>query len=390
VIPACPELRPLHEARSTFAALFARFAQESGPAVTGPELSSAHLLFNAAFDPFLRQAARAFCTAATHHGSSLTHLAGRVVREWQAFVAAVNRLREMPTLPHVPRFQSDFDELSRSVCAIASLHPIRSYYRDALFLASNSLKHEIVSLYRQIYAALTAESSDRFDDELFRDLKRRIQLLSREIQEDYIPLFPYAMTTTPEMKRRKNQVKAICGDAMALLESAFFFRVRTKRLLNQMAILHYRMLQVLDQLAIPYQVDVAPIETPEMVGEGDEKLVPRVETPEERVESFVSGLTQLLNVDMSGVTTPIEKLDVVERTLKKVLAPVSRSHSVIQPHRDERPRKSSIGGRPPSLWEGRERAATRIEAHSSSMAHRGLPLKTSAPVPPPTPRPALS
>jgi hypothetical protein len=157
------------------------------------------------------------------------------------------------------------------------------------------------------------------------------------------------MTTTPEMNRRRMQMRASCGHVMALLDAAFGYRSNVKRLLNQMALLHREILGVLDRMEIQCQIWVAPIESPE-VEPADP--APAMETPEERIASFASGVGRMLNIDTSRVSDPLEKLDVVEKALKKLLTrPISEIERDTFSGRRVRKRRS--------LWKERDGVTSR-------------------------------
>jgi hypothetical protein len=277
-----------------------------------------------------------------------------VLRAWFGVVSSANRLLEAPTLPHLPQFQNDFEELSRNISAVCWRNAIRAYHRDSLFLAAKTLARQITAAYHRIYTAFSGEKAD------VAPLKRDVQALSREIEEDFLALFPAAAVTTPEMNRRRAQMRAACGDVIALLETADGYRGILKKLLNQMAVLQREIVVIRDRLGIESEVIVAPIESPEEELR-EENLESTEETPEQRMESFIEGVSQILRIDTARVKDPITRMNLVESSLKKFLtAPLSRLD--VSPPREKRKRRSNLGGTPTvSLWEERERVASQLE-----------------------------
>jgi hypothetical protein len=232
-----------------------------------------------------------------------------LLREWSEIVATINSLSAAPVLPHLQQFQSDFDELAKCVAAICDANV---HYRDSLLVTANSINFQITTASRHVHEVLAGESQHGFTERELARLKRQIASLSRDLHE----MLPTSVTTTPEMTRIRLQMKAACGDIVALLDAAFFFRRRARNLLAEMAILHHEICALLDDMGIRYQINVAPI----VVYERHEEEAPKIEeTPDQRVESFVNDVSETLNLDTAHINSPIEKLDLVERTLKRVL-----------------------------------------------------------------------
>jgi small subunit ribosomal protein S16 len=172
-------------------------------------------------------------------------------------------------------------------------------------------------------------------------------------------------------------MNAACGDVMALLEAAFFYRNRTKRLLNHMAVLHDAIRSMLDRMGIGYEIEVAPIRSPEIHQEEEEHRS-EPESPEDRVEAFVSGISKMLHIDTAQIDDPLERLTVVEKTLKKVLGPGGRPASRVElpppvAHRLSSGRKSQPRGTiVTSLWQ--ERGKKKPKTRQSLAAQAAEPL----------------
>jgi hypothetical protein len=320
VIPECPELRSLREAYWTFSDEFVLFNKQNGPNITGVRLSSTFLRFKAAVEPFLLHASHRFSASshsqAVRRFSPLIQFGVKLLREWSGLVETMNNLSMAPVLPHLHQCQSDFGELAKCVAAICEGNVHRLCHRDTLFIAACSVKSQITATYRHVHRVLARESEHGFSQGQLAVLKRQMASLSHNLHENFLEMLSTSVTTTPEMTRTRYQIKAACGDVVALLDAAFFFRGRARQLLSEMATLHRAIFSLLDDMGIKYQIRLAPIVATERREEDAPKAT---ETPEERVESFVNGVSEMLNIDTAHIESPIEKLDLVERTLKRLL-----------------------------------------------------------------------
>jgi hypothetical protein len=391
VIRECPELRTIRDAYAIFTDQFAYFSKQNGTGITGTYLASDFLHFKAAFEPFLFHAEHYF-NASVHSQtvrrySPLLQFSAKLLREWAILISTMNQLSEVAVLPHLYQLQAEFEGLSSNVSTICGANLHRLYHRDTLFVASNATKRQITSVYQQVYNVLSREATSGFSDHQLAALKRDMLMLSRDLHDNFLKLLPSAITTTPEMTRTKAKMKVACGNIIAMLDAAFFYRRRVRSLLNRIATLHNAICGILDRLGIRYEIEVAPINTPD-ADDGDEAAAP---TAEERVESFVNDVSEMLHISTTHVSSPVEKLNIVEKALRKVLGAAGRRPpqlEVLSPVANRRTlspspmpagrtrSRSSTGRLTSSLWQERRK-------HVSMSAQ--VPLPPRSPSHPTTP-----
>jgi hypothetical protein len=136
-----------------------------------------------------------------------------------------------------------------------------------------------------------------------------------------------------------------------------------------MAVLHGEMRSILDKMEIGYEIEVSPIQS-QQVGEEER----RPETTEESVEQFVKAVSRVLTIEKEQVESPVERLESVERTLKKFLGKgLSSRVEVPFPvnHRISVNRKSQARGcLTTSLWQKREKAAAKKTRKSLAISQK--------------------
>jgi hypothetical protein len=107
---------------------------------------------------------------------------------------------------------------------------------------------------------------------------------------------------------------------MAMLDAAYSWRKRLRESIAQMSVMQSALCAVLDRMGISYEIDVSPSLEADWKHEEEEfETAGETETTEERVGSFVRGVGQLLHLDLTKVSSPVDKLGVVEKELKRVL-----------------------------------------------------------------------
>jgi hypothetical protein len=141
------------------------------------------------------------------------------------------------------------------------------------------------------------------------------------IEDNFFSLLPSTITATPEMSRTRGRIKSACGNIMAMLDAAYSWRRSLRRSIVQMSVMQNALAAVLDRMGISYEIDVSPSLETDWKHEEEEEFAPagEQETTEERVGSFVRGVGQLLHLDLTKVSSPVDKLGVVEKELKRVL-----------------------------------------------------------------------
>jgi hypothetical protein len=277
----------------------------------------------------------------------------------------------------------DFRILRNSITALTGGESKRKYYREAVFTAADEIQHKLSKLHQRITAILTHIDVTGFKQTQLRSLNRRVLTLSRRLQDEFLLLLPSAATTTPEASRVKTEMKAASGHIMAMLGASFSFRAKVRRLLLCMSSLHLSICSTLDRMSILYRISVSPAVRKDWPAEDledtEEEDMP-TPTPEERVESFANGVGKLLRVEMSPTATPVDKLGLVERELKKVL----QSNRLPPFRRPGSPQRRSATGLSPFAT----RPGTRAESPLALAAARKLPPKAKTPTRSSAPMPA--
>jgi hypothetical protein len=168
---------------------------------------------------------------------------------------------------------------------------------------------------------VSIRDSSGFSKNKLKDLKREMINFSRMIEDNFFSLLPSAITATPEMSRTRGRMKSSCGNVMAMSAAAYSWRRRLGKSIAQMSVMQNALRAVLDRLGISYEIDVSPSLETDWKHEEEDEFAPAggQETTEERVGSFVRGVGQLLHLDLTKVSSPVDKLGVVEKELKRVL-----------------------------------------------------------------------
>jgi hypothetical protein len=323
VTTECTDLRSIRGAYSTFVDLFSVFNTENGPEITGVQISEHLVHLKQAFEPFLVHASHYFNSSAMSHRvrrySPLLGLSAKVLAEWALIVSRMNELSASPSLPHLELMQKHFDMVVTEIPAVSSGKIVRKYYRDDFFVRTSDVQRQMWATFERISEVMSIAETEGFHKSQLKDLKGQLLNFSRRIEEDFFELLPSAVTTTPEMSRLRQNVKSACGNVMSLLDAAYYYRRRMRKLIKQMSVMQTALCAVLDRMGISYEIDVSPSLETDDKGEEEEELSGRDgETTEERVESFVHGVSDLLHLDLSKVRNPCDQLGVVERELRRV------------------------------------------------------------------------
>ncbi|OHT11337.1 hypothetical protein TRFO_19213 [Tritrichomonas foetus] len=334
VVHEISELKNLREAYESFIGMFTEFNKQNGPNIIGNYMSSNFLHFKAAFEPFLMHASHYFNSAEHCHAvrrySPLLQFSAKLLREWAILVSTMNKIAQYEVLPHLHVLQRDFEMLNNDVSNICNNVVSRAYYRDTVYSASNFLKHQITTIYENIFNMFAHEADKGIHKSQLNSLKKQLVLLSRDINENFLGLLPSSATATPEMTRTKTHMKAACGDIVVLLEAGYFFRRRMDRIQSQMSIFHDSLCSMLNRVGIKYEIDVEPLggrdtpakpvydefhDPPEEEENHENDFQKKNET--ESVDEIVEDIGFLLNIDVQNENGTVEKLSTIKRSLKR-------------------------------------------------------------------------
>ena len=317
-ITECAELRSVRETYERFVEQFLQFSQQNGTEITGSYLCHNFLEFKAAFEPFILQANHHFNssrrTQTVRKSTAMLRYSSRLLSSWEILISGLNKLSQSKVLPHLHQLQVYFTQLSDQISHISQLFVKRTYYKDVVYESSNYLKHKATSVYRQVYDIFLNESEHSFNKRQLGQLQNQVILMSRDIHENFLGMLPSTATGTPEMKRLQTQMKAVCGGIVALIEAAYYFRDRLAKLMHEAGELHMAICSVHDTLGLLYTLDVEPLSVRD-----EEERTSRPQSPEQRAQSFVREVEEMLELDLDDVSDPVEQIDRVENALKQRL-----------------------------------------------------------------------
>jgi hypothetical protein len=316
--------------------MFSLFNKQNGPSITGRFVSCTFVSFKTSFESFLLHASHYFNSSGNpqiiRRFSPLVEFGSALFEHWGTLVSRLNQLSCSRVLPHLHQFQVDFELLGKEVRELsASQHP-RSYYRDRLFSVCNYVKHTLAHLYGEIYEVLSHEHQGRFNEQQAESLRNQILFVSRLLQEDFMSVFPSNMRSRPEMNRSNNVMQTLCSDVLYLLESSYYYRSRLNGLQHQMSDFQLLLCGLFDRLGISYRINVQPIisDIPvdiDDVFEDESRRGTETEPEttvvrgEHRLEIFVNGVGDLLQLDFEHGCDSIDKLKVIERELCHIVQP---------------------------------------------------------------------
>ena len=236
IIPQCYQLKQLWESYEEFSKDFENFNKKNGPIITGVYLSDAYLRFKAAVEPFIHHTTHYFNSIFVEKGvksfSPIIDFSTQMLREWSRLVTTINRLSQSHFLPQITYIQQKFHFLNDEIREISDQIVTRTFYRDELYFASNSLLHELQLTYDRIYADLSHEEHG-IKEEQINIYKNQLVRFLRNIESNYIGILPSLFTSTPRMTRKKSDIKSAVGDIINLLCAAYSFRDDIARLLSK-------------------------------------------------------------------------------------------------------------------------------------------------------------
>ena len=335
VVRECSPLKRIKRSFDQFVAMFAEFNRQNGPEITGNYMSHNFLQFKTAFEPFVLYATHYFNSAEHTHAvrrySPLLQFSAKVLREWAILVSTMNQFALSEVLPHLYVLQKDFEMLNDDVSLISRSVINRAYYRDTLFSASNYLKHQITTIYQSVYNVFAHEKDKGINKAQLNSLKQQVVLLSRDINENFLSLFPSNMTATPEMTRAKTHMKAACGDIVIIMDAGYFFRRRMSKIQDQMIEFHNELCALLERVGVNYEIDVRPIggtkQTFNLLNQTYTDDSDSIKSNED-VNEMVDDIGAMLNIDVTAETTTKEKLGTIKKNLKNNSRTYSQTSSL--------------------------------------------------------------